>query len=171
MRMIGFAGWSGAGKTTLIVRLIPELNRRGLSASTIKHAHHGFDVDKPGKDSFEHRAAGASEVLVVSAVRLALMREFRCAPEPPLAELVRMLAPADLVLVEGYKHDAIPKIEVYREAVGKPRLYPGDPHIVAVVGDAEVGNPLPHAPLDDLVAIADLVLALATPVDSMPRAK
>jgi molybdopterin-guanine dinucleotide biosynthesis adapter protein len=165
MRVIGLAGWSGAGKTTLIVRLIPEFNRRGLSVSTIKHAHHGFDVDRPGKDSFEHRAAGAQEVLVVSAARLALMRELRGAPEPSLAELLQMLAPVDLVLVEGFKRDAIPKIEVYREAVGKPAIHPLDPHVVAIVGDFASGVPLPHAPIDDTAAVADLMLALAAPVE------
>ncbi len=127
MRAIGLAGWSGAGKTTLIVRLIPELNRRGLSASTIKHAHHGFDVDRPGKDSYEHRAAGAHEVLVASANRLALMRELRGAPEPSLADLLRLLEPVDLVLIEGFKRDPFPKIEVYRAANGKPPLHPAGP--------------------------------------------
>ena len=102
MRVIGLAGWSGAGKTTLATRLIPELNRRGLSVSTLKHAHHAFDIDTPGKDSYEHRAAGARETLVVSANRLALMREFRGAPEPSLAEILRLLAPVDLVLIEGF---------------------------------------------------------------------
>src|ERR1700730_11092296 len=106
MRVIGFAGWSGAGKTTLIVRLIPELNRRGFAVSTIKHAHHGFDVDQPGKDSYEHRAA-AREVLVASSNRIALMRELRGAPVPSLGELLRMLAPVDLVLIEGYKSDPV----------------------------------------------------------------
>ena len=129
MRVIGIAGWSGAGKTTLITRLIPEFNRRGLSVSTLKHAHHGFDVDRPGKDSYEHRVAGASEVLVASSARIALMRELRGAPEPPLAELLGMLAPVDLVLIEGFKRDPIVKIEVFREANGKPLLYPQDPHI------------------------------------------
>ena len=126
MRVIGFAGWSGAGKTTLIVRLIPELNRRGFSVSTIKHAHHNFDLDQPGKDSYEHRAAGAEEVLVASANRVALMRELRGAPEPSLAELLRLLKNVDLVLVEGFKRDPLPKIEVFRAANGKPPLYPDD---------------------------------------------
>ena len=126
MRAIGIVGWSGAGKTTLITRLIPELNRRGLSVSTIKHAHHGLDVDQPGKDSYEHRAAGAREVLVASAKRIALIRELRGAPEPNLAELLRLLAPADLVLLEGFKRHPIVKIEVFREANGKPHLYPKD---------------------------------------------
>ncbi len=139
MRVIGFAGWSGAGKTTLIVKLIPELNRRGLSVSTIKHAHHNFDLDQPGKDSYEHRAAGAEEVLVASANRVALMRELRGAPEPSLAELLRLLKEVDLVLVEGFKRDPLPKIEVFRSANGKPPLYPDDPNIVALISDLEQG--------------------------------
>ncbi len=136
MRVIGFAGWSGAGKTTLIVKLIPELNRRGLSVSTIKHAHHNFDLDQPGKDSYEHRAAGAEEVLVASANRVALMRELRGAPEPSLGELFRLLKTVDLVLVEGFKRDPLPKIEVFRTANGKPPLYPDDRNIVALISDA-----------------------------------
>jgi molybdopterin-guanine dinucleotide biosynthesis protein B len=165
MRAIGLAGWSGAGKTTLIVRLIPELNRRGFSVSTIKHAHHGFDVDRPGKDSYEHRLAGAHEVLVASANRLALMRELRGAPEPPLADLLRLLEPIDLVLIEGFKRDPFPKIEVYRAANGKPPMHPQDGDIVAVVGDsAPPSAHLPHASIDDIVAAADLVVAHAVPV-------
>jgi molybdopterin-guanine dinucleotide biosynthesis protein B len=168
MRAIGFAGWSGAGKTTLIVRLIPELNRRGLSVSTIKHAHHGFDVDRPGKDSYEHRAAGAREVLVASANRLALMRELRGAPEPPLAHLLRMLEPVDLVLIEGFKRDPLPKIEVYREANGKPPMHAQDDNIVALVSDCATppAHP-PHASINDIAAAADLVLAHAAPIEAV----
>ena len=165
MRAIGFAGWSGAGKTTLIVKLIPELNRLGLSVSTIKHAHHAFDLDQPGKDSYEHRAAGAEEVLVASANRVALMRELRGAPEPSLAELLRLLKPVDLVLIEGFKRDPLPKIEIFRAANGKPPMYPNDPHIVALIGDApEPSSRLSHASIDDIAAAADLVLAHARPV-------
>jgi molybdopterin-guanine dinucleotide biosynthesis protein B len=164
MRVIGFAGWSGAGKTTLIVRLIPELNRRGVSVSTIKHAHHNFDLDQPGKDSYEHRAAGAEEVLVASANRVALMRELRGAPEPSLAELLRLLKNVDLVLVEGFRRDPLPKIEVFRSANGKPPLYPGDRNIVALISDAGLSGGLPHAPIDDIAAAADLVLAHAHPL-------
>jgi molybdopterin-guanine dinucleotide biosynthesis adapter protein len=164
MRTIGFAGWSGAGKTTLIVRLIRELNRRGLSVSTIKHAHHNFDLDQPGKDSYEHRAAGAQEVLVASANRVALMRELRGAPEPSLAELLRLLKNVDIVLVEGFKRDPLPKIEVFRETNGKPPLYPDDRNIVALISDAEPSGRLPHASIDDIAAVADLVLARAQPV-------
>jgi molybdopterin-guanine dinucleotide biosynthesis adapter protein len=164
MRVIGFAGWSGAGKTTLIVKLIPELNRRGLSVSTIKHAHHNFDLDQPGKDSYEHRAAGAEEVLVASANRVALMRELRGAPEPSLDELLRLLKTIDLVLVEGFKRDPLPKIEVSRAANGKPPLYPDDRNIVALISDSDPSGRLPHASIDDIVAAADLVLVHARPV-------
>jgi molybdopterin-guanine dinucleotide biosynthesis adapter protein len=167
MRAIGIAGWSGAGKTTLITRLIPELNRRGVSVSTIKHAHHGFDVDRPGKDSFEHRAAGASEVLVASSNRIALMRELRGAPEPSLAALLRMLAPVDLVLVEGFKRDPLAKIEVFREANAKPPLFPQDSRVVALASDGAAPAGLPHAPIDDVRAIADLVLSHAEPVEAV----
>jgi molybdopterin-guanine dinucleotide biosynthesis protein B len=163
VRVIGFAGWSGAGKTTLIVRLIPELKRRGFSVSTIKHAHHNFDLDQPGKDSYEHRAAGAEEVLVASARRIALMRELRGAPEPSLAELLRLLEPVDLVLIEGFKRDPYPKIEVFRAANNKPPLYPDDPNIVGLISDAALGR-LPQAPIDDIPAAADLVLAHARPL-------
>jgi molybdopterin-guanine dinucleotide biosynthesis adapter protein len=168
MRAIGFAGWSGAGKTTLIVRIIPELNRRGLSVSTIKHAHHGFDVDRPGKDSYEHRLAGAHEVLVSSANRLALMRELRGAPEPSLADLLRLVEPVDLVLIEGFKRDPFPKIEVYREANAKPPLFPDDPTIIAFVRDSVAPSThLPFTSINDIAAIADLVLAHAAPVGAI----
>jgi molybdopterin-guanine dinucleotide biosynthesis protein B len=163
MRVIGIAGWSGAGKTTLLKRLIPELNRRGLSVSTIKHAHHGFDVDKPGKDSYELRAAGAHEVLVASTNRIALMRELRGVAEPSLAELLRMLAPVDLVLIEGFKRDPIAKIEVRREANDKPPLSE-DAYIVGLVNDGTPTTSLAHASINDLSAIADLVLELAEPI-------
>ena len=167
MRAIGIVGWSGAGKTTLITRLIPELNRRGLSVSTIKHAHHGFEVDHPGKDSYQHRAAGAREVLVASAKRIALMRELRGAPEPTLAELLRLLAPADLVLIEGFKRHPIVKIEVFREANGKPQLYPQDEGVVALVSDGAPPSVLPHASIDDIGAVADLIERFAEPVEAL----
>ena len=167
MRAIGIVGWSGAGKTTLITRLIPELNRRGLSVSTIKHAHHGFEVDQPGKDSYEHRAAGAREVLVASAKRIALMRELRGAPEPTLTELLRLLAPADLVLIEGFKRHPIVKIEVFREANGKPQLYPQDEGVVALVSDSAPPSGLPHASLDRIGAVADLIERIAEPVEAL----
>jgi molybdopterin-guanine dinucleotide biosynthesis adapter protein len=166
MRIIGFAGWSGAGKTTLIVKLIPVLRAQGLSVSTVKHAHHNFDIDKPGKDSYEHRVAGATEVLVASDQRFALMHELRGAPEPPLAELLRKLSPVDLVLVEGFKRDAHAKIEVHRAANEKPLLYPDDPNIKALVSDlpdSDVPAHLPRAHIDDIEAVAALVLKLAEP--------
>jgi molybdopterin-guanine dinucleotide biosynthesis adapter protein len=165
MRVIGFAGWSGAGKTTLITRLIPELKRRGLSVSTLKHTHHAFDIDTPGKDSYEHRAAGAAEVLVASSLRLALMREFRGAPEPALAELLAMFAPVDLLLIEGFKREAHARIEIFRQANGKPPIWPDDPQIVALLSDlAEPPAHLPHANIDDVAAAADLALAHAQDV-------
>lgn len=169
MRVIGFAGWSGAGKTTLIVSLIPRLRARGLTVSTLKHAHHAFDVDRPGKDSFLHREAGATEVLVASANRFALMHELRGAPEHSLAELLLRLSPVDLVLVEGYKRDAHPKIEVHRAANAKPLLYPDDPTIVALASDTREGTPadLPWADLDNIEAIAALVQSLALPIEQV----
>ncbi|MGP8231409.1 MAG: molybdopterin-guanine dinucleotide biosynthesis protein B [Methylovirgula sp.] len=166
MRVIGFAGWSGAGKTTLIVKLIPVLRARGFTVSTVKHAHHNFDIDTPGKDSYEHRTAGATEVLVASDQRFALMHELRSAPEPPLCELLGKLAPVDLVLIEGFKRDAHPKLEVHRAANGKPLLYPDDAQIKALVSnlpDADVPAHLARASIDDVDAVAALVLQLAAP--------
>jgi molybdopterin-guanine dinucleotide biosynthesis adapter protein len=166
MRVIGFAGWSGAGKTTLIVKLIPRLRARGLTVSTLKHAHHGFDVDKPGKDSYLHREAGAAEVLVSSARRWVLMHELNGAAEFPLVELLRRLSPVDLVLVEGFKTHPHAKIEVHRDANAKPFLYPNDETIVALATDA--GAPLlrqlPQAHLDDVESVADLIVRLARPL-------
>jgi len=160
MRIFGLAGWSGSGKTTLVVKLLPELRRRGLSVSTVKHAHHAFDVDRPGKDSHEHRRAGASEVLVASANRWALMHEHRGAPEPTLDELITKLSPVDLVLVEGFKRHAHMKLEVHRPSLGKPLLATEDPWVVGVASDARL--PALHIPLldlDDVPAIADFILA------------
>ena len=166
MLVVGLAGWSGAGKTTLLVRLIPELRRRGVRVSTIKHAHHDFDVDKPGKDSFEHRAAGAREVLVSSSRRLALMREFRESPEPTLAELLTMLAPVELVIIEGFKRERHAKIEVHRAAVAKPFLYTEDSFIVGLISDSVSPSiMLPQAHIDDIVGAADLLLDRALPID------
>ncbi len=167
MRVIGLAGWSGAGKTTLIVKLIPYLREQGLSVSTLKHAHHAFDVDQPGKDSYLHRESGAREVLISSSRRFALMHELRGAEEPSLAELLRRMSPADIVLVEGFKRDAHTKIEVHRAANGKPWLYPGDTTIAAVVTDAKAGLPahLPHAALDEIEAVAAFILAFARPIE------
>src|SRR6516165_6467750 len=168
MRIIGLAGWSGSGKTTLLTKVIPRLVRRGLKVSTLKHAHHAFDVDQPGKDSHSHRIAGATEVLVGSANRWALVHELRGDAEPPLATLLAKLSPVDLVVIEGYKREAHPKLEVYRAAVGKPLLHPDDPAIVAVASD----EPLPAArvpvvDLDDVERIADLLIRHAAPIQAV----
>ena len=164
MRLIGLAGWSGSGKTTLLVKLLPALIARGRSVSTLKHAHHAFDVDQPGKDSHDHRLAGAQEVLISSARRWALMHELRDEPEPTLRELVGHLSPVDLIIVEGFKTENHPKLEVHRSAVGKPLLYPNDPHVVAIASDLRPPNvQLPFADLDDIARIADLVDELARP--------
>ena len=165
MRVIGLAGWSGAGKTTLLRRLIPLLVADGLRVSTIKHAHHAFDVDQPGKDSWEHRQAGAQEVLVASANRWALLHELRGEAEPDLADLLTRLSPVDLVLIEGFKRGGQPKLEVFRTANGKPMLHPDDPSVVAVASDAPVpGLALPWLQLDDIEGIAEAVQVHAVPV-------
>src|SRR6476659_7765848 len=167
MRVIGIAGWSGAGKTTLLARVIPRLTARGLRVSTVKHAHHDFDVDKPGKDSHTHRMAGATEVLISSANRFALMHELRGAPELALGALLARLSPVDLVLVEGFKRESHPKLEVYRAVVGKPLLAPGDPHIVAIASDGLVAARVPVVSLDDVDAVADILVAKARPLDAV----
>jgi molybdopterin-guanine dinucleotide biosynthesis adapter protein len=162
MRIIGITGWSGAGKTALILRLIPLFKAKGLTVSTLKHAHHAFDVDTPGKDSYEHRQAGAAEVLIASGKRFALMHELRDAPEPPLDMLLGKLSAVDLVLVEGYKRAPHPKIEVYRAANAKTPLHPGNASIVAIASDApfpDAGRPV--LSLDDDAGIAELALAQA----------
>ena len=159
MKLLGLAGWSGSGKTTLLERLLPLLLARGLSVSTIKHAHHGFDLDQPGKDSWRHRQAGAAEVLIASGARWALMHEVR-GEEPSLAELLGRLAPVDLVLVEGFKASPHPKIEVHRPALGKPPLWPGRADIVAVAADAPLaGCDRPVLALGEPAVIADWALA------------
>lgn len=162
MRIIGIAGWSGAGKTTLILKLIPLLKAKGLQVSTLKHAHHRFDVDTPGKDSYEHRQAGATEVLIASGNRFALMHELRGAPEPPLEQLLGKLSAVDLVLVEGFKRAPHPKIEVFRRDNGKPTLHEDNMTVKAIASDQPF--PQAHCPviaLDDAPAIAEAVLALA----------
>jgi len=164
MRVIGLAGWSGSGKTTLITKVIPVLLGRGLKVATVKHAHHEFDIDRPGKDSWLHREAGASEVAVVSSRRWAVIHELRGEAEPPLAEILAKLGPADLVIVEGFKRYAHPKLEIYRAAIGKPLLYPEDDCIVAIATD----SPLPQAQLpvlrlDDIEGIANVLEAEARP--------
>ena len=162
MKLIGLAGWSGAGKTTLLTRLIPCLAARGIGVSTLKHAHHRFDVDTPGKDSWLHREAGARQVLVSSEHRWALMTENRGAPEPGLRVLLGRLSPVDLVIIEGFKRDDHPKIEVHRAANGKPWIHPEDPHVAAVASDTRPpGTDLPWSPLDDVEAVADLVQRFA----------
>ena len=168
MRVIGLAGWSGSGKTTLITKVIPVLVGRGLKVATIKHAHHEFDIDRPGKDSWQHREAGASEVVVASSRRWALVHELRNEAEPSLAELLAKLSPADLVIIEGFKRHAHPKLEIYRAAVGKPLIYPQDDCIVAIASD----QPLPQAQLpvlvlDDVAGIANVLLAEALPRDKI----
>lgn len=165
MRIIGIAGWSGSGKTTLLAKLVPLLIARGLKVSTVKHAHHRFDLDVPGKDSHTHRMAGATEVLISSANRWALMHELRGSPEPPLSDLLRKLSPVDLVLVEGFKHESHPKLEVHREANGTPLLALEDGKVVAVASDTELPQVrVPVLPLDDLDAIVDVLVARAVPV-------
>jgi len=166
MRIIGLAGWSGSGKTTLITKLIPLLVARRLRVSTLKHAHHGFDLDQPGKDSFFHRAAGATEVIISSARRWAILHELREEPEWDLAALVKKISPVDLVLVEGFKRDKFPKLEIHRIANGKPLLHTEDPHILAVASDSAVpAARVPVVDLNDIELIADLLLKHAVPVE------
>lgn len=168
MRIIGLAGWSGSGKTTLIKKLIPCLIARGLKVSTLKHAHHGFDLDQPGKDSFFHRAAGATEVVVSSARRFAILHELREEPEWDLPALVGKMSPVDLVLVEGYKRDSFPKLEIHRAANGKSLIHPDDPHVVAIAADVPLpGAKVPVVDLDDIEAIADILTKHAVPVSGI----
>jgi molybdopterin-guanine dinucleotide biosynthesis adapter protein len=157
MRIFGLAGWSGSGKTTLLTAVIPELAAQGVTVSTIKHAHHDFDIDQPGKDSWRHRQAGATQVMVASARRWALMQELRGMPEPSLDELIAHVSPVDLLLVEGYKRHPHPKIEVHRPALGKPLLYPDDPWVVAIACDEPLAAPLPLLPLGDAGAVAAFI--------------
>ncbi len=158
MKIFGFAGWSGSGKTTLIEQVIPRFVHAGLKVSLIKHAHHRFDVDHPGKDSFRVRAAGCSEVLVTSGQRWALMHEMRGEAEAPLEQQIRRMSPCDLMLIEGYKYYPLPKLEIHRAANGKPLLYPEDEHIVALATDTTVQSHLPQFGLEDYDAIAAFVL-------------
>lgn len=161
MEIFGIAGWSNSGKTSLLARLIPALTARGLKVSTIKHAHHSFDIDRPGKDSHTHRAAGATEVMIGSANRWALMHELRGAPEPSLEELAARMTPVDLLLVEGFKHHGHDKLEVFRRSVGKPLLAVDDPHVVALASDGpvpEITDRRPVLALEDTDAIARLIV-------------
>jgi len=164
MRLFGFAGWSGSGKTTLIERLVPRLAARGLTVSLVKHAHHSFDVDQPGKDSWRHRQAGCTEVLVTSAMRWALVHELRGQSELALDEAIARISPCDLLLVEGFKAAAVPKLEIWRESLGEPLLFPDDPHIRAIATDdpGRFADRLTSFALDDIDAIATFVLAEAT---------
>lgn len=162
MKIFGFAGYSGSGKTTLIEKVIPLLTARGLRVSLIKHAHHTFDVDTPGKDSYRHRHAGCREVLVTSSRRWVLMHELRGEAEPVLNEQLMRLSPCDLVLVEGFKHEPIPKIEVFRASVGEPLLHPHDANIVAVASDAAVNTSLPQLNLNNPQQVAAFLLEYLT---------
>ena len=157
MKIFGIAGYSGSGKTTLIERLIPLFTGDGLRVSLIKHAHHGFDIDHPGKDSYRHRHAGCSEVLVTSKLRWALMHELRGEREPTLEEMIKRIAPCDLLLIEGYKRDPLDKLEVYRSTLGEPLLFPQDPRIIAVACDQRVTAELPQFSVDDVPAIAAFI--------------
>lgn len=164
-QVLGIVGWSGSGKTTLLTQLIPLLVSRGLRIATLKHAHHAFDVDQPGKDSYEHRKAGASEVIVSSARRWVQMHEVGDGVEATLAEHLQRLSPCDLVLIEGYKTERHPKLEVFRESVGKSALYPTDARIVAVASDTRLTDlAIPHVDLNDIRAVADLVVTVAQPL-------
>jgi len=159
MKTFGLAGWSGSGKTTLVTRLIPALTGRGLRVSTMKHTHHNVDIDKPGKDSYEHRVAGAHEVLITGAQRWALLHENRDEPEPHMDELLKRMSPVDLVIIEGFKTWPHEKLEVHRPSVGKPLLAVEDPTIVAVASDeplGDIGRPVFH--IDDIGAVADFVI-------------
>jgi molybdopterin-guanine dinucleotide biosynthesis protein B len=167
MKVIGLAGWSGAGKTTLLSRIIPHLLKQRLRVSVIKHAHHNFDVDVPGKDSWVHRQSGATEVLVSSGMRWALMHELREASEPRLPELLTRLSPVDLVVVEGFKSEPYRKIEVHRAANGKAMLFPDDPAIVGIATDTAVETGLPVAHLDDIPAIAAMMQRSAMSVEDL----
>ena len=172
MRVIGLAGWSGSGKTTLVKKVLPCLIGRGLRVSTLKHAHHGFDLDQPGKDSFFHRAAGATEVIISSAKRWAILHELRGEEEWGLDHLLAKMSPVDLVLVEGYKRDAFPKLEIHRAGNGKPLIHPDDPHIIAIASD----TPLPQAAvpvidLDDIERIADALQKHAIALADAPMSQ
>jgi molybdopterin-guanine dinucleotide biosynthesis protein B len=169
MRIIGLAGWSGSGKTTLLAKVIPSIVARGLKVSTLKHAHHAFDVDQPGKDSHTHRMSGATEVLVSSANRWALVHELRGAAELPLEALLDKLSPVDLVLVEGYKREPHPKLEVYRASLGKPLMHPDDPAIIGIASDQPFpAAPIPVIDLDDVEQVTEFLIRHAAPIHAVP---
>jgi molybdopterin-guanine dinucleotide biosynthesis adapter protein len=168
MRIIGLAGWSGSGKTTLLAKIIPRLVARGLTVSTVKHAHHGFDVDTPGKDSHTHRMAGATEVMVASGRRWALMHELRGEGEPTIYELLTKMSPVDLVLIEGFKWAHHARIEVYRSEVGKPPFHPENSHVAGIVSDTpfpDAGRPV--VDIDDIEGVVELILATAESLDAV----
>jgi molybdopterin-guanine dinucleotide biosynthesis adapter protein len=170
MRIIGLAGWSGSGKTTLVTKVIPVLIERGLRIATVKHAHHDFDTDQPGKDSWLHRRAGASEVAIVSARRWAIVHELRQEAEPELMEVLAKLSPVDLVIVEGFKRHPHPKLEIYRAEVGKPLLHPDDDCIVAVATDKALPQAqVPVVMLDDIETIANVLQAEALPREQISK--
>jgi molybdopterin-guanine dinucleotide biosynthesis adapter protein len=170
MRVIGLAGWSGSGKTTLVTKVIPVLVERGLRVATVKHAHHDFDTDQPGKDSWLHRRAGASEVAIVSDRRWAIVHELGKEPEPELMEVLAKLSPVDLVIVEGFKRHPHPKLEVYRAAVGKPLLHPDDDCIVAIATDAALPQAqVPVVMLDNIETIANVLQAEALPPEQIGK--
>ncbi|MDP5217486.1 molybdopterin-guanine dinucleotide biosynthesis protein B [Ruegeria sp. 2205SS24-7] len=159
MKIFGVTGWKNAGKTGLMERLVAEITGRRYSVSTVKHAHHAFDVDQPGRDSYRHRAAGAQEVLLASAQRVALMQELSGAPEPPLSDLLGRLSPVDLVLIEGYKREPHPKIEAFRAEAGHALIAPTDPTIRAVASDCALEIDRPVFDLEDTGGIADFILS------------
>lgn len=158
LKVFGIAGFSGSGKTTLLEKIIPAFGARGMTVSVIKHAHHGFDLDRPGKDSWRHREAGAREVLMLSGERWVLMHELRGSEEPPLAAQLQLLSPCDVVLIEGFKAAPVPKVEVFRPASGKPPIWPDNPHVVAVATDARIDTPLPVLDVNDAVGVTDFIL-------------
>lgn len=163
-------GWSGSGKTTLLVRLIPELTRRGYSVSTMKHTHHNFDIDQKGKDSYEHRMSGATEVMLTSGKRWALQRELRDEPEPDMDALIARMAPVDLILIEGFKRHRHAKLEVFRPSVGKSLIAADDDTIVAVASDGPVDAVMvPVLDVDDVVVVADFILQFCNLADARPR--
>lgn len=158
MKIFGFAGYSGSGKTTLIEQLVPQFVMHGLKVSLIKHAHHDFDIDRPGKDSYRHREAGCSEVLITSSQRWVLMHELRGELEQSLRHQLNRLAPCDLVLIEGFKKEPIPKMEIHRAAMGQPLLYPDDPYIIAIASDKQIEARVPLLDLNDSQQISDFIL-------------
>ncbi|MBB43693.1 MAG: molybdopterin-guanine dinucleotide biosynthesis protein B [Rhodospirillaceae bacterium] len=165
MKLFGITGWSGSGKTTLITKLIPALKKHKLTVATIKHAHHNFDIDQKGKDSFRFRKSGAREILISSSHRWVLIHENTKDCEPTLAQLIEKLSPVDILLIEGFKHEPYPKLEVYRPSLKKPQMWPADRNIIAVATDVSLLNPTrPHYSLEDVPAITKLIMSRACPL-------